>query len=100
MIHIDDLDTVADLSKEFIYHSPLEDTINNMVEFDAEGRLTFSDIKRNLNQWGINQSDNKLHLKSLAPDNENIKIKTSDGIRYYKLRWKDRDIQTSRFDQK
>ncbi len=101
MIHIDDLDTVADLSKEFIYHSPLEDTINNMVEFDAEGRLTFSEIKRNLNQWGINQSDNKIGaiLKSFAPNNENIKIKTSDGIRYYKLRWKNRDgIQTCRFD--
>ena len=93
MIHADDLETIMNLSEEYIYHSPLEDTIHNMVEFDPNGRLSFSEIKRNLIEWSVSAPDNKIGgiIKSLAPKNQNIKIKTSDGIRYYKLRWKDRN---------
>ena len=58
-----------------------------MVEFNPKGRLSFSEIKRTLNEWGVYASDNKVGVvvKSLTPNNESIKIKTSDGIRYYKL---------------
>lgn len=96
MIQIDDLDIIALLAKEFIFHAPYEDTIHNMLEFYADGRLTFSEIKRNLKEWGINVPDNKIgrFLKSLAPKNESIKFKGSDGIRYYKLSWKDRSGNT------
>ena len=92
MIHADDLETIMNKSEEYIFHSPLEDTIQNMVEFDPKGRLSFSEIKRTLNEWSVSAPDNKVGgiIKSLAPKNQSIKIKTSDGIRYYKLRWKDR----------
>ena len=93
MIHADDLETIMNKSEEYIFHSPLEDTIQNMVEFDPNGRLSFSEIKRNLIEWSVSAPDNKIGgiIKSLAPKNQSIKIKTSDGIRYYKLRWKDRN---------
>ena len=93
MIHADDLETIMNKSEEYIFHSPLEDTIQNMVEFDPKGRLSFSEIKRTLNEWSVSAPDNKVGgiIKSLAPKNQSIKIKTSDGIRYYKLRWKDRN---------
>jgi len=29
-------------------------------------------------------------IKTLAPKNQSIKIKTSDGVRYYKLSWRER----------
>ena len=92
MIHADDLETIMNLSEEYIYHSPLEDTIHNMVEFDPKGRLSFSEIKKTLNEWGVYAPDNKVGgiIKSLAPNDQSIKIKTSEGVRYYKLNWRDR----------
>jgi len=89
-IHVDDLDDIMKLSKEYIYHSPLEDTFNNMFVFDPDGRIGFSEIMKGLKENGMYESGNKIGriLKSLAPKDQNIKIKTSDGIRYYKLNWR------------
>jgi len=50
------------------------------------------EIKKTLNEWGIHAPDNRVGgiIKSLAPNNQSIKIKTSEGVRYYKLSWRDR----------
>jgi len=63
-----------------------------MFVFDPDGRITFSEIIRNLKDYGLHESTNKVGgiLKSLAPKNQSIKIKTSDGVRYYKLSWRER----------
>ena len=91
-IDVDDLDTIMNLSKEYIYHSPLEETLNNMFVFDPDGRITFSEIIRNLKDYGFYESTNKVGgiLKSLAPKNQSLKIKTSDGVRHYRLSWRKR----------
>ena len=90
MITVDDLDSVMKLSKDYIFHSPLEETLNNIFVFDDKGRIGFSDIMRTLKSHGLNEPGNKVGalLKLLAPEGQNIKIKTSSGIRYYKLKWR------------
>ena len=70
MFSVDDLDKVMKLSSDYIYHSPVEETLNNMLEFDEEGRMGFSDISQALKSHGINESNNKVgsYLKLLAPE--------------------------------
>ena len=94
MIGINDLELVMNLSQEYVYHSPLEETINNLFIYDHEGRMTFSEIKKHLRDFGINEyNDNKIggYLKTLSPKDQDIKIKDSKGIRYYKLDWRERE---------
>ena len=90
MITVDDLEKVMSLSIDYVYHSPLEETLNNLFEYDHDGRMTFSEIMKNLRDFGVYESNNNRVgglLKSLAPERQNIKIKES-GIRYYKLKWR------------
>jgi len=90
MISVDDLEKVMSLSIDYVYHSPLEETLNNLFEYDHDGRMTFSEIMKNLRDFGVYESNNNKVgglLKSLAPEGQNIKIKES-GIRYYKLKWR------------
>ena len=90
MISVDDLEKVMNLSIDYVYHSPLEETLNNLFEYDHDGRMTFSEIVKNLRDFGVYESNNNKVgglLKSLAPEGQNIKIKES-GIRYYKLKWR------------
>ena len=55
MFSVDDLDKVMKLSSDYIYHSPVEETLNNMLEFDEKGRMGFSDISQALKSHGINE---------------------------------------------
>jgi len=90
MIHVDDLETIMNLSEEYIYHSPLEDTLNNMLQFDSEGRIAFSDIMKSLKEHGLYDSNNKVGgvLKSIPPEGQDVIAKNKDGSRFYKLKWR------------
>ena len=70
MFSLDDLDKAMKLSSDYIYHSPVEETLNNMLEFDEKGRMGFTDISQALKSHGINESNNKVgsYLKLLAPE--------------------------------
>ena len=87
----EDLETIRNLSELYIYDNPVEHSINNMLVFDPKGHLRFFDITRRLKENGIHIAENKLGsvLKTLAPDGQNIIIKTNEGTRYYKLDWRD-----------
>jgi len=86
-----DLETIKTLSKDYNYHSPVEETLKNMLVFDPNGRHRFSEIMKNLRDNGIYESSNKVGsiLKTLAPEGHDIKTKGADGTRYYKLKWRD-----------
>jgi predicted P-loop ATPase len=90
MIHVDDLETIMNLSEEYIYHSPLETTLNNMLLFDSEGRIAFSDITKSLKEHGIYESNNKVGsiLQSMSPKGIDIITKPNKGSRLYKLKWR------------
>jgi len=90
MIHVDDLETIMNLSEEYIYHSPLETTLNNMLQFDSEGRIAFSDIMKSLKEHGLYDSNNKVGgvLKSIPPEGQDVIAKNKDGSRFYKLKWR------------
>jgi hypothetical protein len=53
--------------------------------------MNFPEIMTRLRDNGINESTGKVGaiLKTLAPEGQNIIIKTSEGTRYYKLDWRD-----------
>tara|TARA_B110001454_G_scaffold81100_1_gene78174 strand:- start:190 stop:1479 length:1290 start_codon:yes stop_codon:yes gene_type:complete len=87
----EDLETIRNLSELYIYNNPVEHAINNMLVFDPKGRLRFFDITRRLKENGIHISVNKVGsiLKTLAPDGQNIITKSAEGLRYYKLDWRD-----------
>ena len=87
----EDLETIRNLSELYIYNNPVEHAINNMLVFDPKGRLIFFDITRRLKENGIHISVNKVGsiLKTLAPDGQNIITKSAEGLRYYKLDWRD-----------
>ena len=87
----EDLETIRNLSELYIYNNPVEHAINNMLVFDPKGRLKFYDITRRLKENGIHISVNKVGsiLKTLAPDGQNIITKSAEGLRYYKLDWRD-----------
>ena len=78
------------LSKDYIYRSPLEETLNNMYEFDENGRIGFSDIMKDLKEHSIYETGNRVGslLKTLAPEGKNLRFKTTEGIRYYKLKYR------------
>ena len=90
MIRVDDLETIMNLSEEYIYHSPLETTLNNMLLFDSEGRIAFSDIMKSLKEHGIYESNNKVGsiLQSMSPKGIDIITKPNKGSRLYKLKWR------------
>ena len=90
MIRVDDLETIMNLSEEYIYHSPLETTLNNMLLFDSEGRIAFSDITKSLKEHGIYESNNKVGsiLQSMSPNGIDIITKPNKGSRLYKLKWR------------
>ena len=48
------------LSEQYIYNDPIETTLNNMLLFDPEGRIGFSDIMKSLKDHGIFASNNKV----------------------------------------
>ena len=54
--------------------------------------MDFSDTSQALKSHGINESNNKVgsYLKLLAPEGQEIKIKASNGVRHYKLKWRSR----------
>ena len=87
----EDLETIRNLSELYIYNNPVEHAINNMLVFDPKGRLRFFDITRRLKENGIHISVNKVGsiLKTLAPDGQNIITKSAEGLRYYKIDWRD-----------
>jgi len=76
--------------KEICRIAEINETLNNMLEFDEKGRMGFSDISQALKSHGINESNNKVgsYLKLLAPEGQEIKIKASNGVRHYKLKWR------------
>jgi|CoawatStandDraft_6_1074263.scaffolds.fasta_scaffold39257_1 predicted P-loop ATPase len=85
-----DLDIIRNLSKNYIYNNPLEETLKNMLVFDPDGKYSFSEITKNLRDNGIYEPIAKVGrvLKTLAPEGQDIKTKSSDGTRYYKLKWR------------
>jgi L-rhamnose mutarotase len=87
----EDLETIRNLSELYIYDNPVEQSINNMLVYNSEARMNFPEIMRRLKENGINESTGKVGtvLKTLAPEGENIIIKTNEGTRYYKLDWRD-----------
>jgi predicted P-loop ATPase len=90
LLGVNDLDTIMNLSKDYIYRSPLEETLNNMYEFDENGRIGFSDIMKDLKEHSIYETGNRVGslLKTLAPEGKNLRFKTTEGIRYYKLKYR------------
>ena len=90
MIHVDDLETIMNLSEEYTYHSPLETTLNNMLLFDSEGRIAFSDIMISLKEHGLYDTNDKVGgvLKSIPSEGQDGIGKTKDGSRFYKLKWR------------
>ena len=90
MIHVDDLETIMNLSEEYIYHSPLETTLNNMLQFDSEGRIAFSDIMISLKEHGLYDTNDKVGgvLKSIPSEGQDVIGKTKGGSRFYKLKWR------------
>ena len=87
----EDLETIRNLSELYIYDNPVEQSINNMLIYKPEARMNFPEIMTRLRDNGINESTGKVGaiLKTLAPEGQNIIIKTSEGTRYYKLDWRD-----------
>tara|TARA_B110000259_G_scaffold28980_1_gene31024 strand:- start:58 stop:1374 length:1317 start_codon:yes stop_codon:yes gene_type:complete len=87
----EDLETIRNLSELYIYDNPVEQSINNMLVYNSEARMNFPEIMRRLKENGINESTGKVGtvLKTLAPEGQNIIIKTNEGTRYYKLDWRD-----------
>ena len=87
----EDLETIRNLSELYIYDNPVEQSINNMLVYKPEARMNFPEIMRRLKENGINEPTGKVGtvLKTLAPEGENIIIKTNEGTRYYKLDWRD-----------
>ena len=87
----EDLETIRTLSELYIYDNPVEQSINNMLIYKPEARMNFPEIMTRLRDNGINESTGKVGaiLKTLAPEGQNIIIKTSEGTRYYKLDWRD-----------
>jgi hypothetical protein len=87
----EDLETIRNLSELYIYDNPVEQSINNMLVYNSEARMNFPEIMRRLKENGINEPTGKVGtvLKTLAPEGENIIIKTNEGTRYYKLDWRD-----------
>ena len=87
----EDLETIRNLSELYIYDNPVEQSINNMLIYKPEGRLNFTEIMTRLRDNAISYSNTKVGaiLKTLAPEGQNIIIKTNEGTRYYKLDWRD-----------
>ena len=87
----EDLETIRNLSELYIYDNPVEQSINNMLVYKPEARMNFPEIMRRLKENGIYDSPSKVGtvLKTLAPEGQNIIIKTNEGTRYYKLDWRD-----------
>ena len=87
----EDLETIRNLSELYIYDNPVEQSINNMLVYNSEARMNFPEIMRRLKENGINEPTGKVGtvLKTLAPEGQNIIIKTNEGTRYYKLDWRD-----------
>ena len=90
MIHVNDLETIMNLSEQFIFNDPLDTTLNNMLVFDPEGRIAFSNIMKSLKEHGIYASNNKVGsiLKSMSPKGVDIITKPNKGSRLYKLKWR------------
>ena len=87
----EDLETIRTLSELYIYDNPVEQSINNMLVYKPEARMNFPEIMTRLRDNGINEPPGKVGaiLKTLAPEGQNIIIKTNEGTRYYKLDWRD-----------
>ena len=87
----EDLETIRNLSELYIYDNPVEQSINNMLVYKPEARMNFPEIMTRLRDNGINEPPGKVGaiLKTLAPEGQNIIIKTNEGTRYYKLDWRD-----------
>lgn len=87
----EDLEIIRNLSEIYIYDNPVEQSINNMLVYKPEARMNFPEIMRRLRDNGINEPPGKVGaiLKTLAPEGQNIIIKTNEGTRYYKLDWRD-----------
>ena len=87
----EDLETIRNLSELYIYDNPVEQSINNMLIYKPEARMNFPEIMTRLRDNGINEPPGKVGaiLKTLAPEGQNIIIKTNEGTRYYKLDWRD-----------
>jgi len=62
-----------------------------MLIYKPERRLNFTEIMTRLRDNAISYSNTKVGaiLKTLAPEGQNIIIKTNEGTRYYKLDWRD-----------
>ena len=62
-----------------------------MLVYKPEARMNFPEIMTRLRDNGINEPTGKVGaiLKTLAPEGQNIIIKTNEGTRYYKLDWRD-----------
>ena len=90
MIHVNDLETIMNLSEQFIFNDPLDTTLNNMLVYDPEGRIAFSNIMKSLKEHGIYASNNKVGsiLKSMSPKGVDIITKPNKGSRLYKLKWR------------
>ena len=87
----EDLEIIRNLSEIYIYDNPVEQSINNMLVYKPEARMNFPEIMTRLRDNGINEPPGKVGaiLKTLAPEGQNIIIKTNEGTRYYKLDWRD-----------
>ena len=87
-----DYDSIIKMSKEYIYHSELEDMLNNMFVYNENGCVGFSEVMKSLKEeYSISASMNNVgaKLKLLAPEGVNIKYK-KNGKRFYKLEWRNK----------
>jgi hypothetical protein len=87
----EDLKKINELAQEFVYHSPLENSISIMLRYDPIGKLTFTAIKGSLRERGFyNVSDNQLSsaLQKMVTEGGSLKKKIN-GSFYYNLSYKD-----------
>jgi hypothetical protein len=88
------LETISIMGKDYLYESIDDDFLNELFEFDPDGRLSFREINDHVSSclgFYINQSKLGSALKKLAPSGEDTKIKTNGNNRY-RVREKDNPL--------
>ena len=88
------LEAISSMGKDYLYESIDDDFLNELFEFDPEGRLSFREINDHVSSclgFYINQSKLGSALKKLAPLGEDTKIKTNGNNRY-RVREKDNPL--------
>ena len=86
----EDLKLINEQAQEFVYKSPLEDSLSILLEYDPKARLTFSSIRESVNQLGHRLVSDSLlgsSLNKMTPEGEKTRKKIN-GSNYYCFAYK------------